>query len=366
MWKEVVEQAGETNQSMQLWGSRPKVYIYPHRLIVGNILAIEEFFIAKLGRLIISDSCPVNKRGPLTNIKCYNGGWDPALHSERIKDHFKKYPQLKGKGGIISDQQKQHYLENPQRAEDSRERINQYFATLTPEEKTEHYKGILTYFETIEEWSVDFLKDFRYDISYWGSLLDDSQDIKISDEYTAVLEKIRQSSFFIRVPRRDKAMKAATKFSIDLIYPEYNTRDVKKYLAENPDYANSAAFKKTGGYLIPSWFKIKEEYREVFGTSVPEAERHQKLKQDFQNWCIDFLEPYKHSYTFSKDVNTEGYIKKMQAAQESEVYSRVNRMDSSVSESDWDWNLVYLETPRKRGPGWKPNIRLLKKKYNDQ
>lgn len=218
----------------------------------------------------------------------------------------------------------------------------------------------------IEDWSVDFLKDYRYDISYWGPLLDDSHDIKISDEYTAVLEKIRKSNFFLRVSRRTKAVKAANTFSKDLIYPEYNTYKVKEYLAENPDYANSAAFKKTGGYLIPSRFKMKEEYREVFGTSVPEDERHQKLKQDFQNWCIDFLEPYKHSYTFAKDVNTEGYIKKMQEAQESEVYSRVNRMDSSVSESDWDWNLVYLETPRKRGPGWKPNIRLLKKKYNDQ
>ena len=186
--------------------------------MVGNILAIEEFFIAKLGRLIISDSCPVNKRGPLTNIKCHNGKWDPALHSERIKDHFKKYPQLKGKGGIISDQQKQHYLENPQRAEDARKWINNYFATLTPEEKEKHFKKLTDYFETIEAWSVDFLKDYRYDINYWGPLLDDSKDIAISDEYTAVLEKIRQSSFFIRVPRRDKAMKAATKFSKDLIF----------------------------------------------------------------------------------------------------------------------------------------------------
>ena len=95
MWQEVVEQAGEPNQSMQFWGSRRKVHIYPRRLIVGNILDIEEFFIAKLGRLIISDDCPINERGPLTNIKCYNGAWDPALQSERIKDHYKKYPQLK-------------------------------------------------------------------------------------------------------------------------------------------------------------------------------------------------------------------------------------------------------------------------------
>ena len=79
---------------------------------------------------------------------------------------------------------------------------------------------------------------------------------------------------------------------------------------------------------------MKEEYREIFGTSVPEDERHQKLNQDFKDWCIDFLEPYKHSYTFPTDVNAEGYIKNMQEAQESEVYSRVTRMDASVSESD--------------------------------
>ena len=105
---------------------------------------------------------------------------------------------------------------------------------------------------------------------------------------------------------------------------------------------------------------------------MPKNERHQKLKKDFQTWSANYLITYCHSYKTCEIFDSNGnivhknYKKKLKKAKNSGVYTRVKRADTSVAESFYTWDLIYLETPRKRGPAWKPNIRLLKKKYKQK
>ena len=125
---------------------------------------------------------------------------------------------------------------------------------------------------------------------------------------------------------------------------------------------------------------------------MPKNERHQKLKKDFQTWSANYLITYCHSYKTCESYASEhgvfeifesfaseggafdsngnivhkNYKKKLKKAKNSGVYTRVKRADTSVAESFYTWDLIYLETPQKRGPAWKPNIRLLKQKYKQK
>ena len=84
-------------------------------------------------------------------------------------------------------------------------------------------------------------------------------------------------------------------------------------------------------------------------------------------------EPYKHEtdygtrYQRSNFLNDSSYLQKLEEIKKkTDIFIRYGRAADIAKRSGWDWDLIYLETDKKRGPCWAPSKKLLKKLYDDE
>jgi len=94
--------------------------------------------------------------------------------------------------------------------------------------------------------------------------------------------------------------------------------------------------------------------------------------ENWESWVEKTLEPYKHEtdygtrYQPSNFLNDSTYLQKLEEIKKkTDMFTHFNRADNA-KRSGWDWNLIYLETPKKMGPCWAPSKKLLKKLYDDE
>lgn len=97
--------------------------------------------------------------------------------------------------------------------------------------------------------------------------------------------------------------------------------------------------------------------------------------ENWESWVEKTLEPYKHEVNYgtrSKPANYltdpkyPDYIRSFEEIKKRpDIFIRYGRADTA-KRSGWDWDLIYLEMDKKRGPCWAPSKKLLQNFYQEE
>lgn len=402
-----------------------KVNILPLRLESNDCKTIETYFIDRMGRFCF----PEPYQGPLVNIRRDHRDpherSEESLRFYKENPHFKGEGGVlsiiqKNRWSDSSIRESQSY-----RLNNHIEGLTEEQKKARKENTTKHFEPFNEWKDNfIAQFCYDDILLEKLQIPNTGNLFESYKDIEVTKEYTKKLESIQESGFFYRQKRRDHAKRNLESYGATLVFPEYREKKIKKYLQENNvglDEVSVAAtnvLTECNAYWVPDNQALLNHFlnsvaklpnsepkvldlNDAHSASLTETKNSSSLHSgteglqtdsakepaksaawkksiskvkevdNWESWVEKTLEPYKHEtdygtrYQPSNFLNDSTYLQKLEEIKKkTDMFTHFNRADSP--KRFWDYNLIYLETPKKMGPCWAPSKKLLKKLYNQE